>query len=415
MLAAFLAFLGLPLGIVTSPPGHLVMQEEAEDTECVTCVGTGFSERSCWFCEGDGKRLCPACTRSLREPPDAGPFRDLIERLMRRPPRTAPDWIPEAVRRQSLERITALVRDVRLPTLKLPKELGPGSSKKSRRPTELGPGELGCPANCVSGEVRQRGEWVDCKLCRSGKFRCGLCKKGELRCNYCKGKRKSLEACDDCAGLGRIPDPSRLPLESCPWCHGAGLRACGTCDEAGTAEGLCDECKGVQRRLCPQCHGIGKFKCKACDGRGHYRFSDEKCEECRQKKVFRCELCKGGVVACTACSTEPVARASCPDCAGKKEHLCNGCHAGAYRAWEYAAEWSRRHEDADRAVAWLAVARSRCERRYADALEDIERREDPAEREPIRLALQRELKEELERLDGLAAAAAKAKKITGSR
>ena len=343
---------------------------------CARCEGEGSFLQECRFCGGEGDHSCPGCK-----------FKPRLRR------RWTGGWVCEA----ELEAIMAQNDE-------LLEQLGNIDfgfyPKNSPKKVKLKPGEIKCPANCRSGKLLHIKNWVDCLPCKGGKFRCRFCKKGRVDCRRCDGTRKIVEACDDCAGVGRLPDVSTRPVELCPWCRGTGKRHCGSCDKTGSIWTTCPECVGWNQSTCEGCKGFGRLPCKKCGGRGAYGSKRAACFECEEQGFFECDQCDEGSWNCDTCSGTGVATMKCPHCEGSKEHPCNGCEADDYELWEQTADLETGRGDFGRARAWLEEARRRCERRYEAALERAaEYKLGDSIRKKCRLAIERELRNELRRLD----------------
>jgi hypothetical protein len=354
---------------------------------CAACDGTGSVETTCFLCAGEGEHGCLGCRgRAVRSPS----------------PRWSLGWRPAALGGRPLPDVdmSALKKILDMPLPGLPA----GQPKRAK----LKPGEIRCPAGCTGGEHALIDEWVDCKLCRSGKHRCAVCRGGKVRCAGCNGRRRRTGACSDCAGNGWLPDPAGAPASVCPWCLGAAGRPCGTCDAEGRVTLPCGTCAGQERVACPECKGVSKLACGTCRGRGRTGQQKARCDACDGKGVRRCVTCDGGVRACPTCAGGAPPASACPDCAGQKLHPCNGCGFGAYLSWEVSAERALAGGDAARALAWLEVARRRSEDRYVAPLRGLAEVEDAKERASLTRAVEREREDELERLDDLLDAARKA-------
>ena len=350
-----------PQGAPAEDPGLFV--------PCITCSGQGRVEGDCWGCAG-GRHACQNCGR----------FRVVYRR------RWSNGWIPEAMVR---------FLDVELPELPDLPPLG-GSKKKAPKAAEIGPGEFRCPARCRGGKLLHVDDWVDCKLCKKGKFDCDHCKDGTVECVLCDGRGLRLRPCDDCAGVGRVPDATSLAFTTCPWCLDEGQRACGTCDEAGRALSVCRGCLGALVLPCSECKGIEKIKCRQCGGRGRFGPHKRSCEPCKKKGVLPCRLCDDGLAPCESCDGRPAQPGACRECDGAREHPCNGCGYGAYESWLHASRQARQRGDHERARGWLDMAEARCRARYTGVLGRLK-----GDDEALLEVIEEELRDELERIEEL--------------
>lgn len=349
----------------------------SEGVACSACNGSGRLVRDCWVCE-DGEHRCPHCARFAPSPPS----------------RWSPAWVPRAAVEAVLERGREIAKELERRGF----DTVGGGGGRVPDAADPRPGELLCPARCRGGQLLLIQQWVDCQLCRSGKFRCVLCARGRLDCRRCEGRGEAEDACDDCAGTGRVPDPSSLSPDTCPWCAGSSRRACGSCDEAGEVREPCLTCFGLQRVACPRCAGVRERACEQCGGRGRYGPGKLPCDPCRRKGVLPCDACEDGTASCSTCRTRTAVAIPCPHCSGAKEHPCNGCEHGAYLAWERTAVGLAAAGDAAAAATWLTAARERCERRYEAAV-DVEAVFGPDAPVPDPRGVEREKKEELRRLE----------------
>jgi hypothetical protein len=343
---------------------------------CPACEGAGHLDNDCWVCRGAGEHACITC-KSYR---------------VARPARGAGDWVPAAalaeLQRSLADALKALKRE--LPPLP--------AGKKAPKHVQLKPGERRCPAGCRGGEHLLIDDWIDCKVCKSGKFDCGSCRRGEQRCGHCAGRGRAVVACDDCAGTGSLPDARGLAAAVCPWCFGTNARACGTCDSDARVpaeRATCLDCLDLRHVPCETCQGYGRLPCARCKGRGRHGPQKLKCTTCDGAGVSDCDRCDDGAAVCASC-------------AGAREHPCNGCAAGAYAAWERTAELALASGDAARAAALLAAAHERCARRYAAAHAQFADVKDEASRKRIARAIDKERDDELHRLAELRRAAAQA-------
>ena len=347
--------------------------------DCAACEGRGQRKQDCWHCK-DGTLPCPM----------SSPYRPV------KPARWSDEWAPRAVYSAFGRQLGEINKDIFQP----PKIRTLGSSRTTPKRARAKAGELLCPAECRGGKLSLAGDWLDCKLCRAGKFRCLLCKKGRVECARCEGRGVSLDACESCAGLGRVPDPQDLALETCPWCLGTSSRACNSCDQNGQWELPCTDCLDLIRLPCENCRGIEKLACATCKGCGRSGRGKEKCATCRGKGTAPCRACEDGLQTCASCQETPREPVKCTDCDATKEHPCNGCQLGSYLAWERTAEAYIGLGDADRAEDWATEAVRRCEKRYGRALEIGPPFPEPDEGQ-FRRAVEEELEGELERLEKL--------------
>ncbi len=378
----------LLLFAVGASTGSLFAQEAKLQT-CTTCAGEGMLEQDCWACHGKKKHGCPTCTI----------YKSAHQK------RWVEVWIPHSL-------FQAVIDDPELD--KKLKELQDISDKllggkgKTPKPTEIKAGQIRCPAGCRGGELLHIQDWVDCKVCKSGKFSCEECRKGEVKCAVCSGRGKALGSCDDCAGAGSLPETGDSGVSACPWCKDTEVRKCSSCDAQGNIQTACTSCLGLRDHKCPDCASTGLKSCKQCGGRGRYGPRKAKCLQCDQKGRLDCTTCKKGGVPCTTCKGQPVIAIPCPDCAGKKEHPCNGCAGLAYRAWIFTGESLMANDRAEEAVPWFEEARNRCELRYTVAVDYVVEKYDQDRRDDFEKAVQKELKDELRRIDGLIKKAEKA-------
>ena len=383
-LSLLLSLLLLALPSVALPPvakGARQAHPAPESVVCVHCAGEGRLEQTCPVCRGEGDHPCLACAS----------FR------YRTPVRWEAEWTSPAIMAVVLEDMRKTFADLKEIDFQF---LAPG--KKSPKGVKLKPGELRCPANCVGGKLLHIQTWVDCKLCSNGKFSCDFCRGGRTKCLPCAGKGRILSACDSCAGTGRTPDPDGLDVTVCSVCLGSATRACGSCDAQGKVQLPCQSCLNARKLPCAKCHGIGRLACKKCGGRTRFGPQKANCEDCKRKGVLVCGDCVQGVVPCPLCWLLPVGEPSlCPDCQGKKEHPCNGCGAGAYLAWELAAQTLVREGDPEQAALWVAEACVRCEARYDKAIESRPAKEGDELSAKIQRALEAERRRELGRLRSL--------------
>ena len=388
MLSTSLLMLLFCCGLLAPAPAPAQPASGSEKVVCRTCGGDGRATMDCWLCEGVGAQRCPQCT----------------DAEFKHPARWVKAWLPAALIRAFAEDLVEQAEG--LITTHFPRGMRP-------RLTKLKDGEQRCPARCWGGKLPFRDEWVDCKLCRGGKFRCTFCKQGRVPCHNCDGTGKIESACDDCAGVGRVPDPTSLATETCPWCLGTNQRPCRSCDDSGRVPLPCGECQGNGQKPCPDCKGVGRYPCSKCDARGRQGTQKMKCDKCRMKGSFPCRTCDRGTVPCSTCAEEPVAPVECPHCGGKKKHPCNGCNAGAYLAWERTGEWFLQEEEPARAKTWFEAARLRCEKRYDEFIESFDKDEKLERRAKFISVLKGERKQELERLDRLLGEAGEAEKAAG--
>lgn len=385
MLKLWIVLAALLFNPPTPPP---VVQSPAT-VECATCQGHGEYLEACSVCLGEGTHPCPTCRN----------FTTKVTVSWMTP------WVPKAQAKVLVDGLRGL-RDKLGEDAKVKKV--PGTPK----PLKLKAGELRCPAGCFSGELLHISNWVDCKLCKTGKMRCKHCKKSQLACHHCKGALSAMRPCDDCAGAGRLPDPSQLAFDECPWCLGSEKRECNTCDAQGQRVGPCHDCFGRGAKMpCNDCKAVGTQHCKKCGGRGRFGPNKVKCPDCDKKGTFKCPSCKRGRRACPTCPGDGISSTRCPHCLSLKSRTCDGCYQGSWGAWLYSAERARLNGDLARARGWLLGARERCDSRYGTYLDELDARARARGRssEVLRKAVELERGDALIKIDRLLKAAVTAK------
>lgn len=97
-----------------------------------------------------------------------------------------------------------------------------------------------------------------------------------------------------------------LAVVNCHFCNGLGMRLvpCTTCQEKGTLD-----------KTCPECRGLGNTRCQKCLGEGVVIYLDQ----FGSRKYQTCDNCDGqGYHSCNVCEGAKLIQSPCPTCLGSK-------------------------------------------------------------------------------------------------
>lgn len=329
----------------------------APTIECVRCAGKKLALEECLACDGEGKLACSFCS-----------FIGPAQWRVPRDEKLTPEGIEEI---KQLKQESAKLRE------QWDKLFG-----------AAGPGRVGCPSS-ITHLGRLAGTPSGCRFCADrGAFECPQCKgKVMVKCVACLGRGRVLRQCEACLGSARTPDPAAITAAqrtTCPWCLGASARKCSEC-AGGSAEQVCRQCAGEKSIACKACLGTRRKPCNKCYATGNLsRYFGPKtsndCDQCKTKGSIDCDKCKrSGKVDCPACSGRGRVPSYCLACERDGVRPCAGCFLGAYGAWEYAATVCERAGDADAAIAWLEIARTRADAHFELQLRAIATTEVEAE------------------------------------